>query len=126
MLVVGAMTRLPGLLLALMFSVMPSADIVCRALCTPDPTSASAPSCHDVTAPTLDGVLLPAVACQRDASAAVAPADGTRSLVPPAPVVTARITASLHAAAPAGADMNRQAVRPRPPQACPSTIVLRI
>lgn len=120
------MTRLSGLLLALLFSVMPTVDIVCRALCTPDPTSASAPSCHEVAAPTSDGVLLPAVACQRDAVAAVAPADGTRNLVPPAPLVTAQVTAFLQVAAPAGADMNRPAVRPRPPQAYPSTIVLRI
>jgi hypothetical protein len=126
MLLVAAMIRLSGLLLALMFSVMPTVDTVCRALCTPEPTSASAPSCHDVAAPTRDGVLLPAVACQRDAIAAVAPADGTRNLVPPAPIVTARLTTVLDAAAPAGADMHRQAVRPRPPQAYPSTIVLRI
>jgi hypothetical protein len=120
------MTRLSSLLLALMFSVLPTADMVCRARCTPDPTAASAPSCHDVTPPTLDGVLLPAVACQRDAGAALAPANGTRNLVAPAPVVTAPITAFFHAAAPAGAATNREAVRPRPPQAYPSTIVLRI
>jgi predicted cobalt transporter CbtA len=126
MLLVAAMIRLSGLLLALMFSVMPTVDIVCRALCTPEPSSASPPSCHDVAAPTPDGVLLPAVACQRDASVAVAPADGTRNLVPPAPIVTARFTTFLDAAAPAGADMHRLAVRQRPPQAYPSTIVLRI
>jgi hypothetical protein len=126
MLLVAAMVRLLGLLLALMFSVMPTVDTVCRALCTPEPTSTSAPSCHDAAAPTHDGVWLPGVACQREAVAAVVPADGTRNLVPPAPVVTSRYTTDLDAAAPARADMHRHAVRPRPPQAYPSTIVLRI
>jgi hypothetical protein len=126
MLLVAAMVRLSGLLLALMFSVMPTVDTVCRALCTPEPMSASAPSCHYAAAPTHDGMWLPGVACQREAMAAVVPADGTRNLVPPAPVVTARYTTDLDAAAPARADMHRHAVRPRPPQAYPSTIGLRI
>lgn len=120
-------TRLFGLLLALMFGATPTVDMVCRSLCTPDAMAAVAPSCHEVVSQTADGVLLPAVACQRDVVAAVAPADGTRNLVPPAPLVTAQVTAFLHVAAPAGCDINRLAVRPRPPQAYPSsTIVLRI
>jgi hypothetical protein len=120
------MTRLFGLLLALLLSVTPTVDVACRAVCTPQLMGAAAESCHEVASPNVDGVLLPALACQRDAVAAVAPADGARTVLAPAPLVTAQATAFAFVPASAGADLRPQAVRPRLPHAYPSTVVLRI
>jgi hypothetical protein len=120
------MTRLSGLLLAFLLAVSPTVDVACRALCTPQLVGAAADACHEVASADLDGVLLPAQACQRDAVAALAPADGARNLVAPAPLVTAQATPVAFVPASAGAHVRRQAVRPRPPHAYPSTVVLRI
>lgn len=120
------MSRLSSLLLALLLTVTPTVDVTCRAVCTAQLIGAAANPCHEVASPNVDGVLLPAVACARDAVAAVAPADGTRTLVAPAPLVTAQATAFAFVPASAGAHLRRQAVRPRLPHAYPSTVVLRI
>jgi hypothetical protein len=120
------MTRLLGLLLASMLAVTPTVDMVCRAVCTPDTAAADAPSCHEVVSATADGALLPATSCQRDAAAAAPPTDGTRNAVTRAPLVTVQVTAFAHVSASVGADLRRQAVRPRTPQTYLSTVVLRI
>jgi hypothetical protein len=120
------MTRLSSLLLALLLTVTPTVDVVCRAVCTPQLMGAAAPSCHEAASQIADGVLRPAVTCQRDAAAAVGPVDGARSLVAQAPLVTLHIAALAPVPASAGADLRREAVRPRLPHAYPSTTVLRI
>ncbi len=120
------MYRLSGLLLALMFAVMPTVDMVCRALCTPDPIASAAPACHEVAFQSADGVLLPAVDCQRDVIAVVAPAEAIRNLASPGQVVTSLVTVFAPVSASASVDGNRQPVRPRPLHGYPSTIVLRI
>ena len=119
------MIRFFGLLLALMFTVTPTVDMVCRATCTPQPMAVAASSCHEVDSVTADGVLLAAVFCQRDAAKAVA-AEGARSLVAPAALVTAQVSASLDLRASHTPDLRRHAPRPRTTHGYPSTIVLRI
>lgn len=123
---IGAMTNPLATLLALLLAVTPTVDVACRTVCTPQLTGAAADSCHEVASSNADGVLLPAVACQRDAVAAVAPADGARNLLAPAPLVTAQATAFAFVPASTGAHLRRQVVRPRLPHAYPSTVVLRI
>lgn len=120
------MTRLVGSLLALLFSVLPTADVVCRAVCAPNATSTAAPSCHEVAPQTADGALVPAVACQREAVAAAVAGEAARSLVSPAPLATTQAVPFVYLPSSTTADVNRRSVRPRPPQACPSTNVLRI
>ena len=120
------MIRFFGLLLALMFTVTPTVDMVCRATCTPQPMAEAASSCHEVVSVTADGVLLPAVVCQRDAAKAVAAAEGARSLVAPATLVTAQVAAFLDLRASNTPDLRRHAPRPRATHGYPSTIVLRI
>ena len=56
------MTRLSSLLLALLLTVTPTVDVVCRAVCTAQLMGAAANPCHEVASPNVDGVLLPAVA----------------------------------------------------------------
>lgn len=119
------MTRLLGFLIVVMVAVTPTADVVCRALCTPVAATAL-PSCHDDGEVPAGGVVAPASSCQPTTAAALAAIDTRRSPSTP----------SAHQAAPASTVPSqpmtvrgpapRQDVRPRPPQACPSTIVLRI
>ena len=120
------MLRLFGLLLALLFAVMPTVDMVCRALCTPGASAEAVPACHEVAPATADGMVVPAISCQRDAAAALVPGDASRGLVAPAPVVTVRASIDRTAAAACTADRSGPPVRPRPTQAFPSSIVLRI
>ena len=120
------MTRLSGLLLSLLFAVAPTVDMVCRATCTPVPMTADASSCHEDSYPTADAVLLAAVACRFDAVTAVAPTEGARNLVAPAPLLTAQVTTFAHVLVSTGAGLRRHALRPRLPHGYPSTIVLRI
>ena len=122
----GTMTRLSSLLLALMLAVTPTVNVVCGAVCTPNPTAATSPSCHEVASGTADGVLVPGGAtCQRDPVAAVAPADAARSIVAAAPFVTALIVGSERVPASSSADLRRQTPRP-PSHGYASTTVLRI
>jgi hypothetical protein len=118
----GTMTRLSSLLLALLLTVTPTVDVVCRAVCTPNPTAAAVPSCHEVASDTAEW--LPDVTCQRDALAAVAPTDVARSIVAPAPLVTALVIVSVLVPASSSAGLRRQA--PPPSHGYPSTTVLRI
>lgn len=122
---VVAMTRFSGLLLALIFTVTPTVDMVCRAMCTPQLMAAAAPSCHEVGSANADGALLPAVVCQRDAGAAVAPADGARNLLVSAPLVTAQVPVLAHVPE-SGRAALRRSVRPCSPHGYYSTTVLRI
>jgi hypothetical protein len=120
------MTRLCGLLLAFLLTVTPTVDVACRALCTSQMRGAASDVCHDVASPNVDGVLVPAVACQPAADAAAAPADRARNPLAAAPIVTAQATAFALVPASAGAHLRPQPVRPRLPHAYPSTVVLRI
>lgn len=120
------MSRLPAPLLAVLLAVTPTLDAVCRAVCTPVTTAADVPSCHEVDGATTDGVLVPVACCHSDAVTAVLPTDVTRNLVARAPLVTAQISSFGYMPASAGADIRRQAVRPRLSHSYPSTIVLRI
>jgi hypothetical protein len=125
LLVVGAMNSLLATVLALLLAVTPTVDMVCRAVCTPQLTGAPAQSCHEVAFPTVDGVLLPVAACQRDAAATLAPADAARNLVVPAPLIPVQVMASPFVSASSGADLRRQVLRPRS-HGYASTTVLRI
>jgi len=126
MIVVGAMPRLSGLLLALLFTVTTTVDVVCSAVCTPQLTGAASASCHPAASPTADGVLLPAMACHHDVVAGVRQVESARHLWTPAPLGTVQVTVLAYVPASAGADLRRQAVRPRLPHAYPSSVVLRI
>lgn len=122
----GALTSLLALLLALTLAAAPTVDVACRALCTPPPIGTAAPSCHEVGTATADGVLVPAMSCHHDAVAAVDQVEGARNRVAAAPLGTLQATVLAYLPAPAGADRQRQSVRPRLPYAYPSTVVLRI
>ena len=125
LLVVGAMKTLLATVLALLLAVTPTVDVLCRAVCAPQLMGAAAPSCHEVASPTVDGVLLPGGACQRDAVATLAPADAARNLVVPASLVPVQVMASSFVSASSGADLRRQVLRPRS-HGYASTTVLRI
>jgi hypothetical protein len=116
------MTRFSSLLLALLLAVTPTVDVVCRAVCTPNPSAAAVPSCHEAASDTAEW--LPGVTCQRDALSAVAPTEGARNIVAPAPLVTALVISSVLVPASSSADFRRQA--PPPSHGYPSTTVLRI
>jgi hypothetical protein len=123
--VAGTMTRLSSLLLVLMLAVTPTVSVVCRAVCTPNPTPAASPSCHEVAPDTADGVWSPGLTCQRDAVVAVAQADWARNIVAPAPLVTTFIVGSVLVPACSRAGLRRQTPRP-PSHRYASTTVLRI
>lgn len=117
------MTRFSSLLLALLLAVTPTVNVVCRAVCTPNPSAAPVPSCHEVASNTAEW--LPGVTCQRDALAAVASTDVARNIVAPAPLVTAFVIGFVLVPASSSADLRRQAPRP-PSHGYTSTTVLRI
>lgn len=119
------MTRLSSLLLVLMLAVTPTVSVVCRAVCTPNPTPAASPSCHEVAPDTADGVWSPGLTCQRDAVVAVAQADWARNIVAPAPLVTPFIVGSVLVPACSRAGLRRQTPRP-PSHRYAFTTVLRI
>lgn len=107
--------------LALLVAVTPTLDKVCRAFCTAE---GAAVYCHHIAAPSADGSLS-SPSCEGDAEVAVAPSGATRSLVPPAPLFV-QISESANAPAVTDAHTWRQSMRPDPPPACLSPIVLRI
>jgi hypothetical protein len=117
------MIRLSSLLLALLLAVTPTVDVVCRAVCTPNPSAAAVPTCHEVASDTAEW--LPGVTCQRDALAAVVSTDGARNIVAPAPLVTALVIGSVLVPASRRADLRRQTPRP-PSHGHASATLLRI
>ncbi len=120
------MTRISGLLLAVLLAVTPTVDVVFRAVCTPNPTAAASPSCHEVASGTADGVLMPSGStCQREPVAALAPADGALNIVAPAPIVTVQVMAFALVPVSTSANLDRQ-TRPGSSHGYPSAIVLRI
>jgi hypothetical protein len=119
------MTHLSSLLLVVMLAVTPTVDVVCRAVCTPNPIASASASCHEFASETADGLWLPGVTCQRDAVAAAAPADGARNLVAPAPLVSVLVKRFAYVRASGSANLQRL-MQPRSSHGYPSTIVLRI
>jgi hypothetical protein len=120
------MARLSSLLLTVLLAVTPTVDVVCRTVCTPNPTAAASPSCHEVASGTGDGMLVPGgTTCQREPVAAVTPADGARNIVAPAPLVTVQVMAFAIVPVSTSANLERQ-TRSGSSHGYPSPIVLRI
>jgi hypothetical protein len=121
------MSRLLAVLLVCLCLVLPSADLVCRASCTPVETAVVAvPSCHDVGRDIEHDRIVSTVSCQREASLAARVADVRRVLAVPhtmAETVTATAAAAALAAVHRPHDW---LVRPRARQAFPPCIVLRV
>lgn len=120
------MTRLLALLVASTLAVTPTANVVCRAVCTPGTTAVDARACHELGPSPVDGVLLSAVGCQRDVETAAPPTGEARNLVAPAPLANVKVPAFAHAAVLKVTHHTSPAVRLHPTQADHSTVVLRI
>lgn len=120
------MNRVVALIVAAMLAVTPTADVVCRAVCTPGSTAADVPPCHEIALATADGALLPSAVCQRGATTVAPPTREARNLTAPAPLVTVEVHAFAHAAVVKAAGLASLAERPHLTHASPSSIVLRM
>ena len=118
------MSRLLAVLLACLFAVAPSADALCKAACSPAP--ATAPSCHEIVAPSPDGALTPTNSCRRDVDLAVPPTDTRRVVPSPVLVALPATTPPLTTPAQLRTSAFVRPPRGKPAQAFPSSIVLRI
>lgn len=122
------MSRLLAVLLACLFSAAPSADLVCRASCTPVETVApSVPSCHDVARDLERDRIVSTVSCQRDVPPLLARAADVRRDIAAPYALTATVPAFPSAAARLSVRRPHDwFARPRARQAFPPCIVLRV